>query len=154
MAIEELIRQGLNQGKVMQLATVSEGQPWICTVHYVPDENMNVYWLSLPTRRHSQEIAKNNKVAITVPVKFDQPVIGIQIEGAAAEVNNKDEIAKIMKLYIEKYHIGQKFYDNFVAGNNQHHMYKFTPSNFVLFDEVNFPGNGRQEWQPGQKSGE
>ncbi len=145
MAPLELIRDYLPQGRMMQVATVAEGQPWICTVYYVEDDELNLYWLSLPTRRHSQEIAQHDRVAIAVPIKFDKPVVGIQAEGRARAITDKAVIASVMKRYVERYNSGKQFYDNFVAGQNQHVLFKFTPHRFVLFDEVNFPDNGRKE---------
>lgn len=142
---ETLLKDYLQKGRVMQLATVAEGRPWVCTVYYVADDDMNLYWLSSPTRRHSREIAAHNNVAITIPVKFDQPVIGVQAEGTATVVTEPNHVETIIKQYIAKYDVGRDFYENFIANKNQHLMYRFTPQAFVLFDEVHFPGNGRQE---------
>lgn len=147
MNVKELIKKNLSECKIMQLATVSGGQPWICTVYYVADEEMNLYWLSLPSRRHSREIDSHNKAAITIPVKFDQPVIGMQAEGAAETVIDNTTVEKIMGYYVAKYNAGKDFYNNFVAGTNEHQMYRFTPKKFVLFDEVNFPVDSRKEWK-------
>lgn len=141
----ELIRQYLPKGRMMQVATVSGDQPWICTVYFVEDDDLNLYWLSLPTRRHSQEIAAHSKVAVAVPIKFDKPVTGIQAEGVAEPVTDKQTIADIMRRYVDRYNSGQQFYDLFVAGQNQHVLYKFTPSKYVLFDEMTFPDDGRKE---------
>lgn len=141
----ELIRQYLPQGRMMQIATVSGDQPWICTVYFVEDDQLNLYWLSWPTRRHSQEIAANNKIAVAVPVKFDKPVVGVQAEGTAEVVTDKQVVADVMRRYVERYNSGQQFYERFAAGQNQHVLYKFTPSKFVLFDEVSFPSDGRKE---------
>jgi uncharacterized protein YhbP (UPF0306 family) len=145
--VGELIRKYLNQSRMMQVATVEGDQPWICTVYYVHDGGLNLYWLSLPTRRHSQEIEKHNKIALAVPIKFDHPVIGIQAEGKAEVVKEKEEVAKTMEFYVAKYGLGEKFYDNFIAGKNEHCLYRFTPLNFVLFDEVTFKSNTRKEWR-------
>ena len=141
----ELIRSYLPQGRMMQVATVADEQPWICTVYFVEDDDMNLSWLSLPTRRHSQEIARHNKIAVAIPIKFDKPVVGIQAEGDAAAVADKLLIATVMQRYVDRYGSGQQFYDNFVAGRNQHVLFKLTPRKFVLFDEVNFPEDGRKE---------
>ena len=140
-----LIRDYLPQGRMMQVATVGDDQPWICTVYYVEDDNMNLYWLSLPTRRHSLEIAKHNHIAVAVPIKFDKPVVGIQAEGEAQAVADKTIIASVMQRYVERYGSGRQFYDNFVAGKNQHVLFKFTPRKWVLFDEVHFSDDTRKE---------
>lgn len=141
----KLIRQYLPQGRTMQIATTSSDQPWICTVYFVEDEGLNLYWLSLPTRRHSQEISQHNKVAVAVPIKFDKPVIGIQAEGTAEVVTHREVIADVMRRYVARYGSGRQFYDRFMAGRNQHVLYKFTPTKYVLFDEVTFPDDGRKE---------
>jgi len=141
----ELVRHYLPQGRMMQVATVVDGQPWICTVYFVEDDDLNLYWLSLPTRRHSQEIARHNKIAVAVPIKFGKPVIGIQAEGRAEAVADKELIARVMQRYVERYDSGKQFYDNFVAGRNQHVLFKFTPSKYVLFDEATFAVDTRKE---------
>ena len=116
----------------MQLATVGKTGPWICTVHFIEDEALNLYWLSLPDRRHSKELAENARVAITVAVKLEMPVIGIQAEGRAEEVQDSEVIKNVMKKYVTKYKIGDSFYENYVAGSNKHKLYKFTPNRFSL----------------------
>ena len=149
MDVAEQIKKYINgDSRMMQIATLDGDQPWICTVYYVADDDLNLYWLSLPSRRHSQEIAKHDKVAATIPVKFEQPIIGVQVEGVAEEVTDKTIIASVMKKYVAKYGSGKDFYDNFVAGKNQHHLYLIRPHLFVLLDEVNFSAQGRIEWQP------
>lgn len=134
----------LRDAKLMQVATVSNGGPWICTVYFVADDNLNLYWLSLPTRRHSQDIAVDNNVAIAIAIKPDLPVIGIQAEGAVAIVSEAKIVEKVMVQYVEKYNSGKDFYKNFIEGTNQHQMYKFTADSMILFDEKSFPDNPRQ----------
>lgn len=136
--VEVVIRDGLSSMQLLQLATAGDAGPWICTVHFVADDDLNIYWLSLPSRRHSQELVANSNVAVTVAVKYEMPVIGIQAEGQASEVTDSEVIKNIMEKYVEKFNIGRTFYENFIAGNNKHKLYKFTPRRFSLFDEVNF----------------
>ena len=144
--VEKLVKEYLAEKRMMQIASVNGDQPWICTVYFVADEHQNLYWLSLPKRRHSQEIKKNNKVAIAIPVKFDKPVIGIQTEGVAEVVADSEVVKVVMEKYVEKYGQGKDFYDNFVAGKMEHSLYKFTPKRFALFDEVHFSTGDPQEW--------
>jgi uncharacterized protein YhbP (UPF0306 family) len=144
---ERLIKEYLQQGKMMQIATVRDDQPWICTVYFAADDKQHLYWLSLPTRRHSEEIAKHDKVAVAIPIKFDKPVVGMQAQGTAEVVTDADEIKRAMKFYVDKYDIGKEFYDKIIAGENQHHLYRFTPKLFVLFDEVHYDkAESRKEW--------
>lgn len=133
---------------VMQLATLSGDQPWICSVYFVADDDLNLYWLSWPSRRHSKEIARHRKVAAAIAIRHDQPIIGLQIEGTAEEVHDAETVGRIMRAYVTKYGVGEQFHDNFLAGSNQHHMYRLRPNMFVLMDEVNFKKEGRVEWRP------
>lgn len=130
------------------MATADGGQPWVCTVFFVADESYRLYWLSTPERRHSQNIGKNQHVAVTVPVKIDQPVIGIQAEGMAEVVKDADTVMKVMNGYVKKYGSGENFYDNFVKGTNQHQLYRFIPKEYVIFDELHFPNDPQKHWTP------
>lgn len=132
------LKQQLDKSIAMQLATVDQyGLPWICSVYYVVDDNFNFYWLSLPERKHSEHIQQNNNVAATIAIKVQIPVIGVQIKGKVSMLADADLIAEIMKLYVAKYNVGEKFHSRFVNKINQQEMYKLTPSEVHLFDEVN-----------------
>lgn len=144
MDIKGLLKKYLREARLMQLATVSEGKPWLSTVYFVADGDMNIYWLSLPGRRHSQELAKNPVAAIAIAVKDDKPVIGIQAQGEVELVKDASVVEEVMGPYIEKYRTGNDFLELFVARNNQHEMYRFSARNIILFDEVDFPDQPRQ----------
>jgi len=149
MDIKSLIKNYLGERKMMQIATMSDRQPWVCTVYFAEDNSLNLYWLSLPTRRHSIEIERNNKIAVAIPVKFDtNPVIGIQAQGTASIVKEPGVVAEVMRRYIEKTGSGKDFYELFKAGKNKHQLYKFMPEKYQLFDEVNFSEDPKKEWNP------
>lgn len=146
MDLKAKIKQYLEAKETMQLATVRNGQPWLCSVHFVSDADLHIYWLSTPDRRHSKEIALDPKTAIAVAIKTDKPVIGVQATGNSQVVTSKEEVETVMKLYSAKHGgSGKDFYSNFVAGTNTHLLYRFTADEFGLFDEVNFAGLGRQK---------
>ena len=135
---KSVVRAGLASAKLMQVATSSDNKPWICTVYFVADEKLNLYWLSWPNRRHSRELVSNSKVAVAIAIKPDTPVIGIQAEGKVGQVDDLSEIKGVIDKYVSKFGVGNKFYDNLVAGKNKHQLYKFIPERLSLFDEVNF----------------
>lgn len=145
--MQEATKQYLTEKRIMQLATVQDDQPWICTVYFVADENQNIYWLSLPSRRHSLELAAHNKAAAAIAVKTDMPVTGIQIEGEVSIVTEPAEVKRIMEIYVAAHGGGKDYYNNFVTRTAQHSLYKLTPKNIVLFDEFKFPETPRQEWK-------
>jgi ribonuclease HI len=143
---EEYIDEFLALGQVMQMATSKDNTPWISTVYFVADADRNIYWLSIPERRHSQEIIANPQVAIAIAVKQDIPVIGIQASGTVEIVNDGTVVKEILTAYVKKYDgAGQGFHHRFVAGKNKHQLYKLTPEALVLFDEVHFKENPAQK---------
>jgi uncharacterized protein YhbP (UPF0306 family) len=147
MQASELFDQYLNENFRMQLATSVDDQPWACTVSYIADKERNLYWASVPSRRHSQELIQNPKVAATIVVKgvIDQPVIGIQLIGTAEELSPSDYPRGVVEAYAEKFIRNPQWVDDFMNGNAEHRIYKITPSETYLFDEENFPGGQRQK---------
>lgn len=130
--------------KTMQLATLHESKPWICTVWFVYDEDLNIYWLSLPSRRHSQDIDLNPEVAAAVVIKPDDPTIGLQIQGRAEIVTNPELANQVMSKYVAKYGQGDKFYANLLAGTNKHQLYKLRLSEVTVFDEEKYKGDTKR----------
>lgn len=124
----------INRAKVMQVATSSNGQPWICTVYFVIKDG-NFYWLSFPERRHSKELANRQKAAVAVSVHQDVPVVGLQAEGDVRVVSEIDEAQGVLDLYVAKYGKGGDFVARLKRGENHHELYCLVPRNIMLFDE-------------------
>lgn len=150
MDIEKLIRKYLAQSYMMSLATVNGDKPWVVTVYYVMDDNLNLYWASPEDTNHSQHIGENQNVAIAIPVvhKKSQPVVGIQIEGVANQVKGSEDIKPIAEKYAASYGFSEKWVEKFSNNLTKHKLYKFCPNKFVLFDDIEFPDNPRQTWTP------
>ena len=147
--VEDLIREYLPTKNIMQLATCVDSKPWVCNLHYLSDTYGNIYWMGLPTRRHSLEIEKNPNVSAVILVheneSSDDYIVGITVEGKA-EVVPRAQYARIMPDFIGKHGSKQEFAQSVLDGTNPHVFYKITPSKFVLFDTKNFPDDPRQEW--------
>lgn len=146
----DLLKDYLSKQHMMQLATVNDGQPWCCTVYYVYDDSYSLYWASLPTRRHSQEIAQHSQVAVAIAVKHvnGQKVIGVQMAGTATMLEPNESIRPIANVYAQRFGRDQQWLDDFVSGKTEHRLYKLVPSEIVVFDEVNFPNNTRMQLLP------
>lgn len=133
----------------MQLATVSEGSPWVCSVWFGFDDNLNIYFFSAINRRHSLEIEEDGRVAgaIALPqTPQDQPR-GLQFEGKAEKLTNETDIAHARQTYESRIFDAETIDKFMVDQERPHSFYKITPSKFVLFDVVNFPDNSRQEYK-------
>jgi uncharacterized protein YhbP (UPF0306 family) len=148
MNVEELVRQYLPGKPVMQLATSHNDQPWVCTVAYMVDKDLNMYWISTNDRRHSKEVAANPKVAVSIlahEASPDEPFIaGISVEGTAEIMTSGFE--DILNDYKTKHPYNARFVEGVLKADDSNQLYKLTPKKFVLFDTKNLEGNPRQEW--------
>jgi uncharacterized protein YhbP (UPF0306 family) len=146
MKLRKLIEEYLSEAKMLQVATSKHDQPWACTLYFAFDEKLSLYWISEPSRRHSEEIRMNEKVAgtIVLPHNPGDKVRGLQFQGIATELTGK-EAADGMKVYANRYGMKQKRVNAILDGSDGHFCYKIKPSLYVLFDEKNFPKNPRQE---------
>ena len=149
MEIKQLITDYLKEARLMQVATSQDNQPWACTVYFAFDEDLNLYWISKTDRRHSKEIRNNEKVAGTIvfPHTPGDDVQGIQFQGIAKELTDKKEAIIGMKYYAERYGVKPERVNTLLDGSDGHTCYKIMPDLYVLFDEVNFPDDPRQEYK-------
>lgn len=145
MDLKALIQNYLRSAKVMQLATVENGKPWVCTVNFAVDDNLNLYWMSLRTTHHSQHLKNSSQVAGAI-VKDPAVIQGLQFEGSAAEVSEK-ELDSVNEIYEQRYgHKPERLEEAKSNNSSVRGFYKVKPSKFVLFDKLNFPDNPRQEF--------
>jgi Pyridoxamine 5'-phosphate oxidase len=79
---ESIIREYITDVVHMSLATSRDNVPWISEVHFSYGDDLSIYFRSKPTRRHSEEIAENNRVAgnIVREHRVGEPVSGIYFE--------------------------------------------------------------------------
>lgn len=85
MNTEQTIRDYLPSIFHLSLATSKDNRPWVCEVHFAYDEDLNLYFSSLPSSRHSQEILLNPYVAgnIVKQHQLNEGVLGVYFEGQA-----------------------------------------------------------------------
>lgn len=143
--MKKLIERYFTDKKDMQLATVSNGKPWICTVYFVFDDEFNLYWTSGRSRQHSLEILKDPKTAVTI-VRDNERKQALQISGNAYEVVDGD-LERVHNLYQARY--GAKDYDleEMKKHDPESHSYwVFKPTTISLWDEVNFSDKPKQKY--------
>lgn len=131
----------------MQLATAVNNQPWVCSVWFAQDKDLNIYWFSSETRRHSKELLKNRKVAgvIVLPQTPKDPPRGLQFQGIAELLTKQEDIDKAISVYAGRIFSKEKIKEFMKSKAKPHKFYRIRPSQFVLFDAVNFPDDSRQE---------
>ncbi len=154
MDVEKVVREYIDKTIHMSLATTSESAPWVCEVHFAYDEKLNLYFRSLKSRRHSQEIATNPNVAGNIVDKYalGGAVVGVYFEGKAEllEAGNEQNLAaECLKNRL-------KIADDIVeeaSHDEGHQFYKVTVSNWYVFGR--FGGSSGQKhklvWNGGDK---
>jgi uncharacterized protein YhbP (UPF0306 family) len=144
--VETIVRENLDKTVHMSLATVHGDAPWVCEVHFAYDSQLNLYFRSLATRRHSQEIAGNAKVAGSIIDKYEldgsDPVLGIYFEGNARLLGPGDEQDQAAQCLIDRLHTTSDIISE-AAQADGHQFYKITVANWYVF--------GRFGDQPSQK---
>lgn len=134
----------LEKASLLSLGTTGNDGPWVADVVFLHDDDLNIYWISSPKTRHSQNILENGKAAgsITYLAESKAANFGIQFEGKAEKLDgiNFDLLIKYLKKK------GSKLPSPSQASEmlNNRSWYKITPSKIFLIDEENF-GFKRQE---------
>jgi uncharacterized protein YhbP (UPF0306 family) len=135
-AIEKVIREYLPQVIHMSLATVADGKPYVCELHYVFDDELNLYWVSVPQVRHSKEVVQNPNVAgnIVTQHHLNQLVRGISFEGTAEALRDIDENHPAYKLYAQRFpDRAQSVLDGYSSPEGRR-IYKITVHDYWLID--------------------
>lgn len=86
----------------MSLATQSRKGPWVCTVYYGMDKDMNLYIVTDPNSIHGKDFSKNNKIAFNIfnsHQKITKPKKGIQGRGQIEIVKGLAASAKALYLW-------------------------------------------------------
>ena len=145
--LKQLIHEYFDKQRLMQLVSISVAGPWACSVWQVIDDDFNIYFFSSESRRHSKEIAIDDRVAgvLALPQTPEDNPRGIQFEGVAQKLVDVGEVGKVRKLYQGSI-FDSKSIDDFMSHPERPHVfYKIKPSKIVLFDTVNFPDEPLQE---------
>ena len=133
--ITPLIKEVLDKGYLMSLATVDTHGVWVADVIDICDDDMNIYWMSDPSVRHSQAIHKNNNVAGTITVSVQgEDNLGIQFCGIAKKIiGTRYDLARTY--FIKKKKPIPQEYDDVLQGDS---WYILTPQTIELIHETLF----------------
>jgi hypothetical protein len=93
--IEKVIRDYLPEVIHMSLATCKDNKPWVCEVHFVYDNDLNLYFVSLPSTRHSSELRANPYVSGNIVKQFK---LGEKPAASISKVRQKNCIMLISSI--------------------------------------------------------
>lgn len=95
---QDLVREIISTCRYLSLSTTDGNEPWIATIEYLHDDQLNFYFLSTDDSRHVQHIDKNPMVALAI-FETTQPeyspeisvtLRGIQVSGSASRCPPED----------------------------------------------------------------
>jgi uncharacterized protein len=88
MDLRNRVREVLAGTHLMSLSTRDDAGLWAADVIFVFDDELNLYWMSDPTARHSKAIVENGEVAgtVTSSVVGKVPNFGVQFAGRAEKL--------------------------------------------------------------------
>lgn len=154
MNLEQTIRDYLPQIIHMSLGTSKNNKPWVCEVHFVYDENLNLYFRSLTSRRHCQEIAANPHVAgnIVKQHELGEYPLGMYFEGTAERITDSAERKKVFPYFRDRLDCGEDILED-ANSSEGHQFYKISVANWYIFGKLDGTGGKKHKlkWNGGKK---
>lgn len=152
--VEKIIREYIDKTVHMSLATVSGNKPWVCEVHFAYDDNLNLYWSSLGSSRHSKELKSNPQVAGNIVRQHDLGELpaGIYFEGEARLLQTDEEKQRAFECM--KQHLGLNDQDlEDTKDPNRYQFYQATVENWYAFGKFGEDVMQKYElkWNGGEK---
>lgn len=134
MNIEQVIREYLPGVVHMSLATCRNNKPWVCEVHYVYDDDLNIYFRSTSSRRHSLEIADNPNVSGNIIEQHTgQKPRGVYFEGRAELLHDVAADHPAYQLFAQRFGLGPEIVED-AKSEDGHKFYKISVDTYYLFD--------------------
>ncbi len=148
--VEKNIRDHITKTVHMSLGTTTpDGKPWVCEVHFVFDDSLNLYFISKLTTRHCTEIADNPYVAgnIVKQHPLEESPHGVYFEGVAKIVEPTDEQ---LELYCSRLGRDKEELAKQLKEEDGRRMYKISVSNWAIFGKFGLDTNQKHELSWGE----
>lgn len=123
----------------MALATCKDDVPWAASVMFAYDDRLNLYFISKPGTRKTQNLLDNPKAsaAINQIQKTPGKVIGVQLEGSA-EMLDKTKNKQELEIFKNRFNWAEKYLSD-------HELFQITPKKIYYLDDERFGPGGREE---------
>lgn len=136
--MESAILEELRRNTVLTLAAVGVAGPHAVSLFYAHD-NFDIYWLSDPKTRHSQNVAYSPSTAVTIAAQQTDyhKIKGLQMEGETRRLGDASEATAGFDLLVDRY----PFLKQFAVGKLARHLeaaavYSFRPAKITLIDNA------------------
>lgn len=131
----ELVAAFLSGETTLSLATTSEdGEASVAPLFYLPGKDLSLYWLSSECSRHSLNIARDPRVAVTVyrNAAHWKEIRGVQMRGSARKVTEADPCVALAEAYCKRFKLGRMMR----LAVRQSIFYTFDPEFFRYIDNA------------------
>jgi uncharacterized protein YhbP (UPF0306 family) len=152
--VEQVVREYIEKTVHMSLGTSRDGQPWVCEVHFGFDDDLNLYFRSKPSRRHSEEIRDNPRVAgnIVKQHNLDESVVGVYFEGTTEMLHDVTAESPAYKVLNSRLRTPEAALEE-ATHEDGHKFYRISVKNWCVFGR--FGGDSGQKhqltWNGGEK---
>jgi uncharacterized protein YhbP (UPF0306 family) len=138
-SLRERVLALLGEHHVMTLSTIGADGPWAAAVFYAHDD-LRLYFLSSPTSRHAENLARDARAAATIQRDYDDwpGIRGLQLAGTVREVARADE-ARVRTLYQQRYPLiggGAGVPRKLLEALDKIRWYEFVPKDIHLIDNT------------------
>ena len=139
---KEDVLEFLATKKLVVIATYGD-HPWIASVFYSYDKNLNLYFISNPSTIHGKQMEKNKKVSAAIVDSHQKPSDvkrGLQIYGVVERVSGLNKINYALRLWKDFLNLQRPdiSFENMKKGLYKGRIYKLTPKKIKLFDQEKF----------------
>lgn len=146
--IKKDIFQLLKENGILTLAVASENTPWLCTLYYGIDDQMNLYVVTDPNNNHGKIMTKNPKVAFNI---FDShqlvtnPKKGLQGKGLISIVKGQKTVSEALEFW----HKANPGVENRIVAKNildersDTKIFKITPTHLKYYNDQLY---GKEEY--------
>jgi uncharacterized protein YhbP (UPF0306 family) len=141
-SLRERVLAFLGEHHVMTLSTVGADGPWAAAVFYAFEETAGprLYFLSAPTSRHAENLARDARAAATIQRDYDDwpGIRGLQLAGTVREVAREDE-PRVRALYQARYPLiggGAGVPRKLLEALDKIRWYEFVPQDIHLIDNT------------------
>lgn len=145
MNVDKIVSEYIEKSLHMSLATTNDNKPWVCEVHFVYDDNFkHLYFRSLKSRRHSQDIAKNPNVAGNIVRQHGQGEYphAIYFEGQASPIEDEAERQKLFPRFQKRLQVNETILED-AKKEDGHHFYKIAIENWYAFGKFDQDHGGK-----------
>lgn len=135
----EHIKKYLSSHFQLVLATVGT-HPWVSTLYYSIDADLNIYFLTSPKTIHGKQLAKNPKVAVAISDSPQTPASkkkGLQIYGLCKQISGARKVTHAITLWKQTLGVTSDIYsyEGMLKKAISGRMYKITPKKIKFFNE-------------------